>query len=245
MHLNKKTSKSLIYGKHAAIAALQNPNRKIHAIYATPDTIKLVPSNVKQKLQNKIIISTTKDITNLIPSFVNHQNIVIIVDEIHFDLEDLPLTNDPSLIICLDQITDTHNIGAIIRSAAAFKACALIVPKDNFLHDLSKAFKSAAGTIELIPLIKVTNLRQAFNFLKKHNYWVVGLDHRAERFIHTESLPAKTVLVLGSEGTGMRRLTREDCDLLYKIPIAPSVESINVSNAAAIGAFEFYKKYYA
>ena len=139
----------------------------------------------------------------------------------------------------LDQVTDPHNIGAILRSAAAFEAAAVILPDANAPEESGTLAKSACGGLEIVPLIRVPNLVRAIETLKKVGFWVIGLDGSAKKTMAQDKLPAKTVFILGSEGDGLRRLTAENCDYMLKLPISDKMESLNVSNAAAIALYEF------
>jgi len=180
---------------------------------------------------------------NLLPPGSVHQGIVI---------ECEPL-NQPSLqhwldlginkpIVLLDQVTDPHNVGAILRSAAAFDVGAIVATDRNAPQESGVMAKTASGALEIIPLITVTNLVQAIELIKKAGYWIAGLDGEAKQTIAEAKLDSKTALVLGAEGAGLRRLTAEHCDFLVKLPMSSQMESLNVSNAAAIAMYELYRQ---
>lgn len=135
-------------------------------------------------------------------------------------------------------MTDPHNVGAVLRSAAAFDASAVILTDRNAPEATGTLAKSASGALELVPLITVSNLTRAMKTLKDLGFWCVGLDGRAPSTLRETSLPDKIALVMGSEGFGLRRLTAENCDYTVKLPISERVESLNVSNAAAIALYE-------
>lgn len=141
-------------------------------------------------------------------------------------------------LIILDQVTDPHNVGAILRSAAAFGAAAVILTRDHAAPQSGVMARAAAGALDLVPLVYVTNLARALGEIKEAGYWVVGLDGEAKQTMAEAKLNAATALVLGAEGKGMRRLTAESCDLMVKLPIREAMESLNVSNAAAIALYE-------
>lgn len=143
-----------------------------------------------------------------------------------------------ALFLILDGVTDPHNLGACLRSAAAAGATAVLVPKDRSAPLNAAARKAAAGGAEQVPLIRVTNLARALDVLKQAGVWLVGLAGEAEESLYAHDLTGPLGLVLGAEGEGMRRLTRERCDYLARIPIVAAMESLNVSVAAGICLFE-------
>ena len=142
----------------------------------------------------------------------------------------------------LDQITDPHNVGAILRSAAAFDVGAVIATDRNAPTESGVMAKAASGALEVVPLITVTNLVQAIEKIKKAGYWIAGMDGNAKQTIAEAKLDRKTALVLGAEGSGLRRLTAEHCDYLVKLPMSGRIESLNVSNAAAVALYELYRR---
>jgi 23S rRNA (guanosine2251-2'-O)-methyltransferase len=140
----------------------------------------------------------------------------------------------------LDQLTDPHNVGAVLRSCAAFAVDALIVTKDHAASESAVVAKSACGALEMVPLVQVTNLASSIGELQQEGYWVMGLDGNAKNMLHKSRPTNKTALVLGAEGAGLRRLSAERCDELVKLPIHPQMESLNASNAAAIALYQLY-----
>lgn len=243
--LNKKiySSKNLIiYGKHAVLSAANNPQRTLKTLYVTKQTWPEVESYF-QNVKLNIRFTSKEEFTKLLPPNSNHQNIA---------LETLPLKptllediinqtshKEKSCVIILDQVQDPHNIGAIIRTAAAFSVDAVIIPENNSPKENNTIIKCSAGGIDAVALVYVNNVVTAIKSLKHAGYWVTGLDGSGENEIGAKVFSNKTVLILGSEESGMRKLVRENCDFLAKIPISSKVESLNVSNAAAIALYLF------
>jgi len=238
-----------LYGRHAVIAALQNPVRVCHRLLLTQEVSQSHGEELKAALgatERKRPQAEITERTQLDDAFhgASHQGIAVQVDPLpRQSLEDLTFEHkeDPLLIV-LDQATDPQNIGAILRSAAAFKADGIIV-QDRNTPDVNAAMaKTACGALERLPFIRVTNLARSLDQLKEDGFWIVGLDGYADQMLHDVDLRGKTVLVMGAEGSGLRRLTKEKCDFLAKIPISHAVESLNLSNATAISLYEIQRQ---
>jgi 23S rRNA (guanosine2251-2'-O)-methyltransferase len=153
-------------------------------------------------------------------------------------LRELETASGRSVIVVLDQVTDPQNIGAVLRSAAAFGARAVVIAAHGAPPVTGALAKAASGAVDRLPLVRVANLAQALAQLKHNGFWVCGLDETASRPLSGLDLGARVVLVLGSEGSGLRRLVREHCDYLARLPTSPVQASLNVSNAAAVALYE-------
>ncbi|ASX28232.1 23S rRNA (guanosine(2251)-2'-O)-methyltransferase RlmB [Rickettsia sp. MEAM1 (Bemisia tabaci)] len=220
-----------IYGKHPVFSALNNPKRQIEDILCT----QMIFDANKKLISSKPYKIVNNDVLSKLLENQTHQGIAAKVKPIFsHNIEDINIKNSKCKIAILDQITDPQNIGAIIRSAAAFNMDAIILPLDNSPNENGTIAKAACGTLELIKIIKVTNLNSCINYLKKHGFWVIGLTGEADDYFTDKLISDKIALVFGSEDKGMRRLVQENCDHLAKIPISDKVESLNVSNAASI-----------
>jgi 23S rRNA (guanosine2251-2'-O)-methyltransferase len=245
---NSNATRFLLYGKHTVIAALHNINRIISQAYITKTFLKSHPevTAIRANLQFEMLSSS--DLAKLLPSDAVHQGIAIECKQLpELSLEEFlsfNLGNQNSCLVILDQITDPHNIGAIMRSCAAFNVSALITTERHTPGETSTLAKTASGSFEVSPFIKVTNLVAAIGELKKYGYWVIGLGLDTKQTIATIDLPHRCVFILGAEGSGMRRLTSEKCDFVVKLPMSNKIDSLNVSNAAAIALYEYYKKFY-
>lgn len=242
----KPASQLWLYGNHACIAALHNPERKRLGLAVTSHALKEleVQGITERSLGISPHIVTTRELDELLPPGAVHQGIAFHTSPLpDYNLETfIKQRNNPSPLLMLDQVTDPHNIGAILRSAAAFGAGAVIVTDRHSPQETGVMAKTASGAMETMALIRVTNLVQSIEMLKKHGYWSIGLDGYAEHTIEKATEFDKAVIIMGAEGSGLRRLTREHCDLLVKLPMTDAVESLNVSNAAAITLYEMFRK---
>lgn len=230
-----------LFGKHAVLAALANPMRKIKRVVVTKNTQAEFASALKN-IKNIDVVDGNK-LESLLPPGSVHQGIALQCEPLSQpSLDDWLGENHEKPVLLLDQVSDPHNVGAILRSAAAFDVGAVIATDRNAPVESGAMAKSASGALESVPLIAVTNLVQSIETLKKAGYWVAGMDGNAKQFIADAALDNKSALVLGAEGTGLRRLTGEHCDFLVKIPMSSAMESLNVSNAAAIALYDLYRR---
>ncbi len=224
-----------MYGKHSVLAALNNANRTIETILCTQDVFDKEKELISKY---KYEITSPNFITKILGQDQNHQGIIAKVGSIFSNnINEIDFTKTNCRITILDQITDAHNIGSIIRSAAGFGIDAIILSHDNSPDENGTIAKVASGALELVKIIKVTNLRTTMEYLKKEGFWIIGLDSNAEESINKQLFTNKIVLALGSEDHGMRRLTKETCDYIVKIPMANKVESLNVANSAAVAFY--------
>jgi 23S rRNA (guanosine2251-2'-O)-methyltransferase len=177
-------------------------------------------------------------------SGARHQGVVarVTVKSLGDDLDDVLSAVEQPLVLVLDGVTDPHNLGACLRVANAAGANAVIAPKDRAAGITPAVSKVASGAAEATPYLMVTNLARTLGELKERNLWIVGADERAEKTLFEADLPDSIAWVLGAEGEGMRRLTRETCDLLVKIPMAGEVDSLNVSVSAGVCLFESVRR---
>ncbi len=207
-----------IFGTHASIAALNNPSRKIMHVYCTQTCFKFI-STLIQKYQYKIV--TSQFLQQLLGKEISHQGIAIKAYPLTINrIENLNLIDKNYKIVILDQLSDPYNLGSIIRSAVAFNISTIILPKDNSFKENGIIAKIAVGTLEKINLVKVINLCSTIQFLKKHGFWIIGLDSHSSNIINSKILNGKIALVFGSESKGIRKLTQQQCDFLAKIPMS-------------------------
>ena len=236
-------SSRLIYGFHAVTAKLR------HA----PDSVKEIMIDASRhdgrardliahaELQGvKLIPCDAKRLDGVAPG-ARHQGVVARIEgarkAVHLD-DVLDTLTEPAFLLVLDGITDPRNLGACLRVADAAGVHAVIAPKDKAVGLTDVAIKTASGAAETVPYVMVTNLARTLRELQEREIWVVGTAGEAEKDLYAADWPQATAWVMGAEGEGMRRLTRENCDQLVKIPMYGSVESLNVSVAAGVCLFE-------
>ncbi|MCX7371051.1 MAG: 23S rRNA (guanosine(2251)-2'-O)-methyltransferase RlmB [Alphaproteobacteria bacterium] len=238
-HASEGTPKGMlwIHGLHPVAAALANPTRRIRRLLLTQDahaemTRRVPPpwSVVAERVERAHF--------TFLPEDALHQGCAMLAEALEGpDITDALVRPGPVLL--LDQVTDPRNVGAILRSAAAFGAAAVVMQDRHAPPETGALARAASGALELVPIIRVVNLSRAIEELKRLDCWVVGLDGDARTTLAGAKLGSRRVaLVLGAEGDGMRRLTREHCDEICRLPIRPEMESLNVSAAAAVALYE-------
>ena len=236
-------SSRLIYGFHAVTAKLRHDPGSLKEIIidAARHDARARDLLAHAELQGiKIIGSDAKRLDGMAPG-AKHQGVVALVEGgrkvAHLD-DVLETLEEPPFLLVLDGITDPRNLGACLRVADAAGVHAVIAPKDRAVGLTDVAAKTACGAAETMPYVMVTNLARTLRELQEREIWVVGTAGEAESELYAAEWPKATAWVLGAEGEGMRRLTRENCDQLVKIPMYGSVESLNVSVAAGVCLFE-------
>ena len=223
------------WGKHAVAAALDNPERKVLKAWSTREA-----SNFMQFPEGlPVVFAEAPDLARLVPADAPHQGVVIEVEP----LEELWLADvladapEEAILLVLDQVTDPHNVGAILRSAAAFGVIGIVTQDRHAPPEGGVLAKAASGALEREPWVRVVNLARALEEIAEAGFWRIGLAGQAETDLKDALGPKRVALVLGAEGPGMRSNTREHCDALAKLPIRDTMESLNVSNAAAVALY--------
>ena len=241
-----------LYGIHPVLAALANPRRKILRIAIQREVDAQLGPKLETLAEAHPIglpdaeILDREQLDRMMPRAAVHQGLAALVDGLDDpDLDDIIRATDgqdAARVVVLDQVTDPHNVGAILRSCAGFGVAAVICPERHSPGATAVMAKAASGALERVPFVRVVNLARALEHLKKAGYWCVGLAGEASTEIHQADMTGKIALVVGAEGEGLRRLTRENCDLLVRIPIDKGLESLNVSNATAIALYELQRR---
>jgi len=224
-----------LWGKHAVAAALDNPDRKVLRAWATREAAGFMqfPKEVP------VTLAEGPDLGRLVPHDAPHQGIVIEVEPLEEAWLDGLLTDagETAILLVLDQVTDPHNVGAILRSAAAFGAVGIVTQDRHSPPESGALAKAASGALERVPWARVVNLARALEEIGDAGFWRIGLAGDVETDLKDALGPKRMALVLGAEGTGLRPNTREHCDALAKLPISDAIESLNVSNAAAVALY--------
>ena len=221
----------MIYGLHAVEAALGNPNRVINRLFATDNAARRLSSAMASRGLAPELLET-RGLDDLVGGEARHQGVAIEAESLaQPELADL---SDADLVVVLDQVTDPQNVGAILRSAAAFGARAIVTTERRSPPITGVLAKAASGALEHVAVVKVTNLAAALRELGQFGFARIGLDASSGEALEDQSFTGPTALVLGAEGKGLRRLTSENCDALCCLKTAGELASLNVSNAAAI-----------
>ena len=223
-----------LYGLHTVRAALDNPRRVKRELLATPNALMRLKETGPVE-GTRVRETTPKELDRLLGGEAVHQGVALGVDPVsRFGLADIePLR----LIVVLDQITDPHNVGAILRTACAFGADALVTTQRYAPRETGVMAKAASGALDLVPLIEVRNLGDTLELLKRRGMRVLGFDSEAPAPLAPRGGGEALAIVLGAEGKGLRQRTRELCDEMVRLDMPGPIKSLNVSNAAAIALF--------
>ncbi len=257
----RERGETWLYGRHAVAAALANPQRRWRrlAILAGQESeaaALVAAARAERRRPRREQAGEPVEVLDrvafnlLLPDGAVHQGWALAVEPLDPpDLDDVLRAAEAApgsapgraIVVVLDQVTDPHNVGAVLRSAAAFGAAAVIIAEHGAPPVGGVLAKAASGALDCVPLVRVVNLARALDRLKEAGYWCCGLDESAPAPLATLDLGPRVALVLGSEGGGLRRLLRERCDYLARLPTRPALSSLNVSNAAAIALYELVR----
>ncbi|HSK41246.1 MAG TPA: 23S rRNA (guanosine(2251)-2'-O)-methyltransferase RlmB [Arenibaculum sp.] len=230
-------------------AALVNPERRCRRLLATPAALEALSGALAEATARGLdrpapIVVDRAELDRLLPDTV-HQGAALDAAPLpEVSLDDVcraATAKVRDVVVVLDQVTDPHNVGAILRSAAAFGASAVVLPERNAPEVTGTLAKSASGALEVVPLVRIVNLARAIGELQGSGYWCVGLDESGERTLAQMDLSGRVALVMGAEGAGLRRLTMERCDDIARLPTRGPIGSLNVSNAAAVALYELVR----
>ncbi|MFL0585661.1 23S rRNA (guanosine(2251)-2'-O)-methyltransferase RlmB [Sphingomonas sp. ABOLG] len=224
------------WGRHAVTAALANPNRTVRKLWGTREAL----ASLDLPPVLPVVYADVADLGRMVPSDAPHQGLVAEVDPLEeIWLGDLLMEgrDDRRPLVVLDQVTDPHNVGAVLRSAAAFDALGIVTQDRHAPPESGALARAASGALETVPWVRVVNLARALDEIAEAGFWRIGLTGHADQTLAQVMGEAKVAIVLGAEGEGMRQNTEAHCDQLAKLPISPKVESLNVSNAAAIALY--------
>ncbi len=224
------------WGRHAVTSALANPERTVRKIWGTREAVGAL--DLPPVLP--VVLADVADLGRMVPHDAPHQGLVAEVDP----LEDMWLgdliehgAQDRRPLLVLDQVTDPHNVGAVLRSAAAFNALGIVTQDRHAPPESGALARAASGALELVPWVRVVNLARALEEIAEGGFWRIALAGEAKMPLSEAFIESKTALVLGAEGEGMRPNVAAHCDVNARLPISPKVESLNVSNAAAIALY--------
>jgi 23S rRNA (guanosine2251-2'-O)-methyltransferase len=236
------SQRGFIHGFHAVLSRLKHHPESIHVVYldearhdkrardvqrlAEQQGVRLIPTDAARI--DDIAHGKSQGVAALADPVQLARDLDTVLEELH----------EPALLLILDGVTDPHNLGACLRSADAFGAHAVLAPKDRSASLNATAIKAASGAADSVPFIAVTNLARTLRALKERDILIVGADQEGAQGVTDADLAGPVALVLGAEGSGLRRLTREHCDVLVRIPMYGQVESLNVSVAAGVCLYE-------
>ena len=237
-----KKSTFLIAGKHAVTEALKNPNRKVLRVFLTEDSKKILNrdhQNINILKNIKIFYKTKKELDRLCSKEeISHQGLIAEIEHLeNISLKNyLDITKEKSDItfVALEEVTDPRNIGSIIRSAASFNINGIIVKERSFPSESKLLYKSSSGCMEHINIFQVSNISTTLKYLKTKNFWICGFDKDGQKDFSKHDWSGNNVLLFGSEGYGLKHQTIKNSDFLLKIDINSKMESLNISNSAAV-----------
>jgi 23S rRNA (guanosine2251-2'-O)-methyltransferase len=236
-----------LHGLHPVAAALANPARRLRRLLLTEEAEAALAARLPAGQPWRLAPERADRarFATFLPEDAVHQGAALLADPLPPVPLDRALSHSEGPVLVLDHVTDPRNVGAILRSAAAFGAAATVLQDRHAPPETGALARAASGALELVPVVREVNLARALRELKEAGLWVVGLDAAAPVTLAqaAHGLRGRRVaLVLGAEGEGLRRLTRETCDELARLPIAPEVESLNVSAAAAVALYELARR---
>jgi 23S rRNA (guanosine2251-2'-O)-methyltransferase len=224
----------VLYGLHTVVEALRNPKRKLITLVGTENGLTRLREEMGE-LPCPAEITTIENISRQLPKDAVHQGMLLIAEPLEtLSVDALP---KDGLVLALDQVTDPHNVGAILRSAAAFAAAAVIVTGRHSPEVTGVMAKAASGALEHVPFVEVRNLAKALEELGSRGFQRIGLDSDGATDVGDVVVRRPLILVLGAEGKGLRPVTRDACDVIARLPMPGAIQSLNVSNAAAIALY--------
>ncbi len=233
-----------LYGHHAVVAALGNPSRICDELLLTPEASRRLLGTLKSLSRDRVPPTRevgTAEIESVLSRGAVHQGIALKAERlpgVALDETCAPRDGERDTVVVLDRVTDPRNVGAVLRSAAAFGARAVVLARTAAPAESGSLAKAASGAWDILPCVRVANLARALDRLAGLGYWRIGLDAAADSPLSRADLPGSVALVLGAEGSGLRRLTAEKCDRLAHLPTRPGFPSLNVSTAAAVALYE-------
>ena len=239
-------SNFFIVGKHAVTEALKNPNRKVIRVFLTEDSKKSINRENQDKnlLKDiKVFFKTKKELDKYCKNEqILHQGYVAEIEPLNNNsLKEFIKSKENITLACLQDVTDPRNIGSVIRSAASFKIDGLIIKERSYPETSKTMYKASSGAIEYLNIFKVSNINSTLKFLREKNFWVYGFDNKSKEDFSDISWKGNNVLLFGSEGFGLSQKTENYVDYFVKIKISDKVDSLNISNSAAI-VFHYINK---
>ncbi|MCP3465469.1 MULTISPECIES: 23S rRNA (guanosine(2251)-2'-O)-methyltransferase RlmB [unclassified Bradyrhizobium] len=224
----------ILYGWHTVTMALQNPERRIRKLTLTENAARrLAEENIETRIAPEIV--RPQEIDRLLSPDAVHQGLLAEADPL--PSPDIETLEQEGMVLVLDQITDPHNVGAILRSAAAFAVKAIVTTARHSPEATGVLAKAASGALELVPIVTVQNLARALTALNERGFQTVGLDSQGSEDLSEVALREPLALVLGAEGKGLRQLTRETCSVVARLDMPGEIKSLNVSNAAVLSLY--------